>query len=144
MVESTAKKMLVAIAVERGSGGSKLLISEVRMMVAPGVRGVFGTAELTHRRAPEFPAPHDEGFVQQPALFEILQQRRDLPAQPVRIGGQFPEHGALRADEAVAEHVFPVAARGDDPVVARGELQAAGGLAERARAVRRTSRVSSH
>ena len=54
------------------------------------------------------------------------------PRQPVGVVVEFGEARALRADEALAEHVVVVAAGAGDPAVGDGQRQAAGGLAERA------------
>src|SRR5215831_11289283 len=47
-----------------------------RMMIAPGIVLFVRPADLDHRRAPELAAPDDESAVEEPALFEVFQQRR--------------------------------------------------------------------
>ena len=52
------------------------------------------------------------------------------PRQPVGIVVEFGEARALRADEALAEHVVAVAAGAGHPAVVDRQRQAAGGLAK--------------
>ena len=46
------------------------------MMIAAGVVGLGRIADLAHRRAAEFAAPDHQRLIQQPALLQILDQRR--------------------------------------------------------------------
>lgn len=116
---------------------------ELRRIEAAGHRVHIGVAEHHTDRRPAVragdPAGAPAGAVGDrrerlvPARFDQLSPAPDQwPAQSVRVRVERPEGGALRADEAGAEHIVPVAAGMGDPAAVNGQREAARGLTERA------------
>ena len=98
-------------------------VAEVHRHRLAAVLGVDRAQALVDERERLLPRDLVEAAVRAP------QQRR---AQAVGVVVQLAERRALRADEAVAEDVVLVAAHARDAVVLDRQLEAAGGLAERA------------